>query len=77
MDKTKNGGRWQLGTWFIGRLGSVRLMFGLGELKGVFQPKLSCDVVYRTILTILLHYLITITITNQKERTATTLVVSV
>jgi len=28
-----------LGTWFSGGLGSVRLMVGLDDLKGVFQPK--------------------------------------
>jgi len=28
-----------LGTWFSGKLGSVRLMVGLHDLKGLFQPK--------------------------------------
>ena len=30
---------WRLGTWFRGGLGSVRLMVGLDDLKGLFQPK--------------------------------------
>ena len=30
---------WHLGTWFSGGLGSVRLMVGLDDLKGPFQPK--------------------------------------
>jgi len=28
---------WCLGTWFSGGLGSVRLMVGLSDLKGLFQ----------------------------------------
>jgi len=34
---------WQLGTWFSGGLGSVRLMIGPDDLKGLFQPKLFYD----------------------------------
>jgi len=30
-------------TWFSGGLGSVRFMVGLGDLKGLFQPKRFCD----------------------------------
>lgn len=29
-----------LRTWFSGGLGSVRLIVGLNDLKGIFQPKL-------------------------------------
>jgi len=29
--------------WFSGRLGSVRLRFGIDDLKGLFQPKRFCD----------------------------------
>ena len=34
---------WCLGTWFSDELGSVRLMVGLDDLKGLFQPKWFCD----------------------------------
>lgn len=30
---------WHLRIWFNGRLDSVRLMIGLSDIKGVFQPK--------------------------------------
>ena len=30
---------WHLGTWFSDGLGSVRLMVGPDDLKGLFQPK--------------------------------------
>ena len=30
---------WHLGTRFTGGLGSVRFRVGLGDLKGLFQPK--------------------------------------
>jgi len=34
----KNVQTWHLGTWFSGGRGSVRLMVGLGDLMGLFQP---------------------------------------
>ncbi|KAK4830495.1 hypothetical protein QYF61_011408 [Mycteria americana] len=35
---------WCLGTWCSGGLGSVRLMVGLDDLKGLFQPKRFYDI---------------------------------
>lgn len=32
-----------LRTWFSGELGSVRLIVGLSDLKGIVQPKLFCN----------------------------------
>ena len=34
---------WHLGMWFSGGLGSVRVMVGLNDIKGLFQPKLFYD----------------------------------
>jgi len=34
---------WHLGTWFSGGLDSVKLMVGLRDLTGLFQPKLFFD----------------------------------
>lgn len=34
---------WHLGTWFSGGFGSVTLVVGLGDLKGLFQPKCLYD----------------------------------
>ena len=34
---------WHLGTWFSGGVGSARLAVGLGDLKGLFQPKQFYD----------------------------------
>ena len=34
---------WHLGTWFGGGLGSVTLVVGLHDLKGLFQPKWFYD----------------------------------
>ena len=39
---------WCLGTWFSGGLGSVTLMVGLDDLKGLFQPKRFYDSVRGT-----------------------------
>ena len=37
---------WHLGTWFSGGLGSARVMVGLDDLKGLFQPKRFYDSVF-------------------------------
>jgi len=34
---------WHLETWFSGGLGSVRVMVGLDDLKGLFQLKCFHD----------------------------------
>ena len=38
---------WCLGTWFSGGLDSVRLMVGLDDLRGLFQPKQFSDSVIK------------------------------
>jgi len=40
--------KWHLGTWFSGGLDSVRLEYGLNDLKGLFQPKLFYDSIYKS-----------------------------
>jgi len=37
---------WHAGTWFSGRLGSVRFMVGLDDLQGLFQLKYFYDSMY-------------------------------
>lgn len=37
------GGMWCLGMWFSGRLGSVGLMLGLYDPKGLVQPERFYD----------------------------------
>ena len=37
---------WCLGTRFIGGLGNIRLIVGLKDLRGLFQPKLFYDSIF-------------------------------
>lgn len=38
---------WYLGTWFSGSPGRARLVVGLDDLRGLFQPKWSYESVYQ------------------------------